>query len=405
MTDAVIVAAKRTAVGKLGGALRDVQPEDLAVPVVERLLSELHLDGAEIDEIIFGHAKQSSDQPNIARLIGLKAGLPVELPAYTVHRQCGSGLQAIVNAAQQIRLGESDCIIAGGVESMSTAPFYIRNIRFGVGSGNQLILDPNTESQPRSQPAETYGELTMGMTAENLAERYGISREEQDAFALGSQLKALRAIAEGLFRDEIVPVAVPRRKQEPLIFDTDENPRQTSMEALSKLPPVFKPGGTGTAGNSSSRNDGASALVLMSGAKAEQLGLKPLARIVSYAAAGVSPDIMGIGPVPATREALRRAGLALDDIGLVELNEAFAAQSLAVIRELGLNPDIVNVNGGAIALGHAIGNSGARIMVTLVHEMLRRGTLFGMATLCVAGGMGMSVIIQNLQAKPHSAQF
>jgi len=405
MEDAVIVAAKRTAVGKLGGALKDVEPEDLAVPVVKRLLSELNLDVSEIDEIIFGHAKQSADQPNIARLIGLKAGLPVEIPAYTVHRQCGSGLQAIVNAAQQIRLGESDCIIAGGVESMSTAPFYIRNIRFGVGSGNQLILDPNTESQPRSQPIETYGELTMGMTAENLAERYGISREEQDAFALGSQVKALRAIAEGRFREEIVPVAVPRRKQEPLIFDTDENPRQTSMEALAKLPPVFKPGGTVTAGNSSSRNDGASALVVMSEAKARQLGLKPLARIVSYAAAGVSPDIMGIGPVPATREALRRAGLTLDDIGLVELNEAFAAQSLAVIRELGLNPDIVNVNGGAIALGHAIGNSGARIMVTLVHEMLRRGTLYGMATLCIAGGMGMSVIIQNLQAQPHSAQF
>jgi acetyl-CoA C-acetyltransferase len=398
MNQAVIVAAKRTAVGKLGGALKDVQPDDLAVTVVGRLLSDLNLEKDAVDEVIFGHAKQSSDQPNIARLIGLKAGLPVETPAYTVHRQCGSGLQAIVNAAQQIWLGESDCIIAGGVESMSTAPFYIRNIRYGVGSGNQLILDPNTESQPRSQPSETYGELTMGMTAENLAERYGISREEQDAFALESQLKALRAIAEGRFRDEIVPVTIPRRKQEPLIVDTDENPRQTSMEALAKLPPVFKPGGTVTAGNSSTRNDGASALVVMSESRARELGLKPLARIVSYGAAGVSPEIMGIGPVPATRKALERAGLKLDDIGLIELNEAFAAQSIAVIRELGLNTDMLNVNGGAIALGHPIGNSGARIMVTLIHEMLRRGTLYGMATLCIAGGLGMSVIIQNLQA-------
>lgn len=397
MKEVVIVSAVRTPIGKLGGSLKDVPPEDLASLVVRESLNRAGIHDTQIDEVILGHAKQSADNPNIARLASLKAGLPVELPAYTVHRQCGSGLQAVLNGAHQIALGLSEIVVCGGVESMSTAPYYMRNARYGAVAGNTLLLDPNTESQPRSQPAEIYGELTMGMTAENLAERYGISREEQDDFALLSQERARNAISSGRFEEEIIPVPIPKRKGDVSFFSVDEHPRQTSMEELSRLKPVFKKNGTVTAGNSSGRNDGASALVLMSKSKADELNLVPLARIVSQGVAGISPEIMGLGPVPATMKALTGAGLTLNDIDLIELNEAFAAQSLAVLSEFGINNEKVNVNGGAIALGHPIGNSGARILVTLLHEMKRRNSRYGLATLCIAGGLGISLIVENLQ--------
>ena len=317
MEEVVMVSAVRTAVGKIGGALKDVLPEDLAALVIREAIQR---SGAEIkkpDEVIFGHGKQSADNPNIARLSALKAGLPVEVPGYTVHRQCGSGLQAILNGAHQIALGLSEVVVAGGVESMSTAPYYSRHVRFGAMAGNVLLLDPNTESQFRSQPANVYGELTMGVTAENLAVKYGISREEQDQFAFQSQERALAAIEAGKFQEEIIPVPIPKRKGEIAYFSVDEHPRKTSPEALAALRPVFKQNGSVTAGNSSGRNDGASALLLMSARKAEELGLKPWARIVSEGVAGVSPEIMGIGPVGATQQALERAGLTLDEIELV----------------------------------------------------------------------------------------
>jgi len=280
---------------------------------------------------------------------------------------------------------------------MSTDPYYLRNARYGYKSGNGELLDPNTESQPKSQPEDMYGTFTMGMTAENLADKYGITREEQDEFAYASHVKAVAAIDAGRFKDEIVPVSVRAGRGETALVDTDEGPRRdTSLEKMAKLKPAFKTGGSVTAGNSSSRNDGAAAVVVMSEEKAAQLGIKPLARFVAAGIAGVNPTIMGIGPVPATRKALERAGLKLDDVGLIELNEAFAAQSLAVVRELGINREILNVNGGAIALGHPLGCSGTRISVTLIHEMLRRNTRYGLATICVAGGLGVSTIFENL---------
>lgn len=397
MDDVVIVSAVRTPVGRIGGALKDILPEDLAALVIKEALKRTGGEIEKPDEVIFGHGKQSADNPNIARLSALKAGLPVEVPGYTVHRQCGSGLQAILNGAHQIALGLSEIVVAGGVESMSTAPYYSRHVRFGATSGNVMFLDPNTESQPRSQPAEVYGELTMGMTAENLAVKYGISREEQDKFALQSQERAFAAIESGKFNEEIIPVSIPGRKGQVTYFSVDEHPRKTSMESLSALKPAFIKNGTVTAGNSSGRNDGASALVLMSARKAKELEIKPMARIVSEGVTGVSPDIMGIGPVKATRQALERAGLTLADIDLIELNEAFAAQSLAVLKELEIGSEKVNVNGGAIALGHPIGNSGARIAVTLLHEMKRQQVPRGLATLCIAGGIGLAMIVENLR--------
>jgi acetyl-CoA C-acetyltransferase len=397
MKEAVIVSGVRTAIGKLGGALQDVLVEHLASQVLREAIKRAGIKDDAIDEVIFGHAKQSTDTPNLARVAALYAELPVEIPAYTVHRQCASGMQAVISAAQQIRLGDSAVIAAGGAESMSTAPFYLRKARFGFGSGNGEIIDPNTESQAKSQPVEKYGRLTMGLTAENLAEKYGIPRQEQDEFALSSQNRAQDAIAAGRFVPEIMPVTVKAGKKV-TEFSVDEFPKATSLELLSGLKPAFKKeGGTVTAGNSSGRNDGAAALVLMDREKAKALGLIPLMRVVSYASVGVSPEIMGIGPVPATRKALALAGLSLKDIGLIELNEAFAAQSLAVVRELGIDQSILNVNGGAIALGHPIGATGARIIVTLMNEMLRRQVRYGLATLCIGGGQGSTVILENLK--------
>lgn len=396
MRNAVIVDSVRTAIGRMGDAFRNELVDFLAAKAIAEIAQRTGVDTAKIDEVIMGQAKQSTDSANLARLSLLRAGLPIEIPGYTVHRQCASGLQAINNAAQQIMLGYADLIIAGGAESMSTAPYYIRNARYGYGAGNGEICDPNTESQPRSQPIEVYGPITMGLTAENLAEKYNISREEQDEFALRSQELALAAIESGKFAEEIVPYSLKKGK-ETISFAVDEHPRKTDLEKLAKLKPVFKAGGTVTAGNSSGRNDGASAVLVASEEAAREYGWKPKAKIIAQASSGVSPEIMGIGPVPATHKALKMAGLQLEDIGLIELNEAFAAQALAVIKELNMDLAKVNVNGGAIALGHPLGATGSILMTKLLHEMERTGVKYGMVTLCIGGGQGTTTIVENLQ--------
>ena len=396
MNNPVIVESVRTAIGKMGGTLKDELVDFLGAKVIREVLTRGDFDQSFVDEVIMGQAKQSSDSSNLARLALLRANLPVEVTGYTVHRQCGSGLQAINNADQQIRLGLSDVVVAGGAESMSTAPYYLRNARYGYGAGNGMLVDPNTESQPRSQPMEVYGDLTMGMTAENLAEQYNISRTEQDEYAYRSQELAEKAIKEGYFKKEIVPYELKNRK-EIIVFDTDEHPRKTSVEKMGNLKAVFKEGGSVTAANSSGRNDAASAILMMSDIKAQERGLTPKARIIAQAVAGVSPEIMGIGPVPSTHKALKMAGLTLDDIGLIELNEAFAAQTLAVIKELNMNIDRVNVNGGAIALGHPIGATGSILITKLLHDMERKGVKYGLVTLCMGGGQGITTIVENLQ--------
>ncbi|MCM3726317.1 thiolase family protein [Neobacillus cucumis] len=396
MRNVVIIDAVRTAIGRIGGSLKDVEADFTAAKEINEILLRTGIEKNNVDEVIMGQTKQSSDSPNLARLSLLRAGLPVKVPGYTVHRQCGSGLQAINSAALQIMSGLSDVVIAGGAESMSTAPYYLRQARYGLGAGNGEIIDPNTESQPRSQPIEIYGNLTMGYTAENLAERYKISREEQDQFALRSQELAQQAIKEGRFQKEIVPYPIKLRKEEK-IFEVDEHPRSTTLDKLASLNPVFKENGTVTAGNSSGRNDGASAILMMSEEAAQKQGHKPKAKIIAQAVSGVSPEIMGIGPVQATKKALSMAGLALEDIGLIELNEAFAAQALAVIKELNLDLEKVNVNGGAIALGHPLGATGAILMTKLLSEMERRGERYGLVTLCIGGGQGITTIVENMQ--------
>ena len=398
MKNAYIVEACRTAVGKHGGTLKDMQPEVLGTFAVKAAIERSGINPADLDEVIFGHCRQSSHNPNIARVMSLMAGIPEEVPSYTVMRQCASGMTAIADAAMGIMSEQYDLVMAGGVESMSTAPFYLMGARYGLGTGNVQLFDSLTEVQKRAQPMDKYGEFNMGMTAENIAEKYGIAREEQERFALQSQERAAAAIASGRFDDEIIPVYVPQRKADPIEFKVDEFPKETSLEKLAKLKPAFRFDGNGTvtAGTSSGRNDGASAVILASEEAVEKHGLKPIARIVSMASAGVDPRYMGLGPIPATKKALEKAGLTIDDIGLVELNEAFAAQALACIKELGLNEEIVNVNGGAIALGHPVGSSGARIVVTLVHEMKKRGVKYGLATLCIAGGLGQAIIVEAL---------
>lgn len=395
MRDVYIVDGVRTAIGKIGGAFKEVQADFLAAHVIQGLLQKTN-EVIQVDEVILGQARQSPDAANIARVAALRAKLPVDVPAYTVHRQCGSGLQAIHSAAQQIALGLSDVVVAGGTESLSTAPFYLQNARYGYGVGNAVLYDANTESQVRSQPIDQYGVLTMGYTAENLAEKYKISRVAQDEFALRSQQLALHAIAENRFADEILPYELKQKKSTVLV-EQDEHPRQTSLELLSHLKPVFKEGGTVTAGNSSGRNDGAAALLLMTKEKLAEYGLTPKARIVTQAVSGVSPEIMGIGPVLSTKKALQQANLTLEDIDLIELNEAFAAQALAVIQETGMDIEKVNVNGGAIALGHPIGATGAILMTKLIYELQRREARYGLVTLCIGGGQGITTIIENAQ--------
>lgn len=396
MKNVYIVDSVRTAIGKMGGTIKDVPVDFLGAKVIEEIVNRTGINKDAINEVILGHTKQSADAPNIGRLAALRAGLPIEVPGYTVHRQCGSALQAINNAAQQIMCGLDDVLIAGGVESMSSAPFYLRNARYGVGTGNTLLLDSNTESQPNAQPIEQYGHLTMGLTAENLAVKYDISREEQDEFALRSQELASKAISSGLFEKEIVSYEVRDRKNV-INFAVDEHPRLTSLEKLGSLKPVFKEGGTVTAGNSSGRNDAASVVLVMSEDAVRKYEVKPKVKIISQAVSGVAPEIMGIGPVTSTQIALKRAGLSLDEIGLIELNEAFAAQSIAVIRELGLDLDRVNVNGGAIALGHPLGATGSILMTKLIHDMERKGVKYGLVTLCIGGGQGITTIVENCQ--------
>lgn len=396
MKEVVIVDGVRTAIGKLGGSLVNETAEHLAAHVMKALVERTGIQLSEIDEVILGQAKQSADQSNVARVASLHAELPIEIPGYTVHRQCGSGLQAINNAAQQIALGLSDVIIAGGTESMSTAPYYFRGMRYGIGAGNGLVLDPNTESQPGSQPAH-YGITTMGQTAENLAQKYSISRKAQDEYAYLSQLRTKEAIENGYFKEQIIPYEL-KSKKETIVFDTDEHPRLTSVEKLATLKPVFVKDGSVTAGNSSGRNDGAAALLVMSKEKAIELGMKPLVKIVAQASAGVDPREMGIGPVPSTLKALKQANLTIDDIDVIELNEAFAAQTLAVVEELKLDINKINPNGGAIALGHPIGATGAILMTKLIHELKRTGKRYGLVTLCIAGGLGITTIVENLQA-------
>jgi acetyl-CoA C-acetyltransferase len=390
--EVVIVSAVRTAVGKFGGTLKDVNSGQLGAVVIEEAVRRAGVSPEMIDEVIMGEVRQSTESSNMARVAALRAGIPETATAYTVNRLCASGMQAVASAVQQIIFDQADIVVAGGAESLSRSPIYLRNARFG--EGNPKVIDSNLENG--QQPIEKYGDhLGMGITAENVAERYGITRKDQDAFALQSQQRAAAAIQAGKFKDEIVPIEVVQKKKT-LLFDTDEFPRQTSMEQLAALKPAFKQGGTVTAGNACGRNDGAAAMVLMSREKAQELGLTPLARIVDWAVSGVSPEIMGIGPVPAIGKLLDRTKLSLADFSLIELNEAFAAQALAVIREAGLDMDKVNVNGGAIALGHPLGATGAKIMTTLLYEMQRRREQFGMATLCVGGGQGMAIAIEQL---------
>lgn len=399
MKEVVIVSAVRTPIGKIGGALKNVQPEVLLKTVFKAALSRANIQPEVIDEVIAGQAKQTTDAPNIARVAALSAGIPEHIPAYTVHRQCASGMQAMYSAAEEIMCGDSDVVLTGGVESMSTAPFYIRNARFGVGNGNGVFVDPNVESQPRSQPQDIYGIFNMIQTADNVAKEYHVTREEQDDFAYSSQVKALAAIDSGKFKEEIVSVEIPQRKKDPLIFSVDEYPkRDTNPEKLAKLRPIFKDG-TVTAGNASGRNDGACAVILMSSDKAKELKVQPLARIIGVTAAGVNPRIMGIGPIAATRKLLKKIDMKIEDFGLYEINEAFAAQSVACMKELKINPKLLNVNGGAIALGHPLGCSGSRIVTTLLYEMKRRNIRLGLASICVAGGLGMAMAIENLNYK------
>lgn len=396
MKNVVIVDAVRTAIGKLGGSIGNETVDFLGSHVIEELIRRTDLDPSSVEEVILGQAKQSADASNVARVAMLRAGIPVEVPGYTIHRQCGSGVQAVNSAAQQIQTGLSDIIIAGGAESMSTAPYYVNSVRFGTKSGDVSLKDPNTASQPGSQPREIYGELNMGITAENVAEKYGISREAQDEFALSSQEKTKNAIEKGYFEKEIAPYPVKTRKGI-VEFKVDEHPRETTLEKLANLKPVFKEGGTVTAGNASGRNDGAAVLLVMSEDEALKRGYQPKARIIAQASAGYDPELMGMGPVSATLKALKQTNLTMADLDVVELNEAFAAQAIACINELGLEERKVNPNGGAIAMGHPIGATGAILLTKLVHELERTGKKYGVVTLCIAGGMGIATIVENLR--------
>ena len=401
MNDAVIIDAIRTPIGNLNGSLAKIRPDDLAALVIKAIVARSKIDPYLVDEVCMGCANQAGeDNRNIARMATLLAGLPVEIPALTINRLCASGLAAVVLAARTIRLDDGQVLIAGGVESMSRAPFVLPKPE---GSGNLTAYDSAIGWRfvnPRMD--KTYGTDAMGVTAENIAEMTGIPREAQDAFSLESHHRAIAAIDSGKFAEEILPVPIPQRKGDPIYFDTDERPRRdTSLDSLARLKPAFKPDGTVTAGNSSGLNDGAAALLLTSSEQADHLGLKPLVRVISSASAGIAPRIMGLGPVQAVQKALKKANLTLNDIGLIEINEAFAVQTLAVMQALGIDHSITNVNGGAVALGHPLGCSGARILTTLIHEMRRRAPstsrpFYGLATLCVGVGQGEAIIVEWL---------
>ena len=392
MRKAVIVSAARTAIGTFGGTLAQTSAINLGSVVIKEALRRAGVEPAQVDEVIMGNVLQAGQGMNVARQAAIKAGVPVEVPCMTVNKVCGSGLKAVALAAQAIVAGDADIVVAGGTENMNMAPYLLEKGRYGYRMGHGLLVD----EMIRDGLWCSLTDVHMGITAETVAERWGITRAMQDEYAAMSQQRAEKAIKEGLFKDEIVPVEIPQRKGPPLSFAVDEHPRAgTTVEKLAALRPAFKQSGTVTAGNASGINDGAAALCVMSSEKADELGLKPFATVLSWASAGVQPEVMGTGPVEATKKALSKANLSLDQIDLIEANEAFAATSIAVAKELNLDLSKVNVNGGAIALGHPIGASGARILTTLLYEMGRRGSKYGLATLCIGGGMGISMVVER----------
>ncbi len=392
MKEVVIVSAVRSAIGSFGGTLKDVTPADLGATIIKGALDKIGLAPEAVEEVILGSVIQGGYGQGVARQAWIKNGYPVEVPCTTINMICGSGLKAVSMAYQSIVSGANDIVVAGGTENMSMAPYLLKSTRWGQRMGNGELYD----TMVMDGLWDAFNNYHMGITAENVAAQFNITREQQDELAFNSQRKASQARATGRFNDEIIPVYIPSRKGEPVKFDQDEYIKETTVEKLAALKPAFKKdGGTVTAGNASGINDGASIVVVMSKEKADELGLKPLCTIVAHASAGVDPKIMGIGPVPATKKALKKAGLSVEDLSLIEANEAFAAQALAVGKELGFNQEIVNVNGGAIALGHPIGASGNRILVTLIHELIKRDGKYGLATLCIGGGMGEALIIKR----------
>lgn len=401
LREAWIVEAVRTPVGRYGGALAGVRPDDLAATVLEAVVARSGIDPASIDDVILGCANQAGeDNRNIARMALLIAGLPVEVAGQTVNRLCGSGLQAVASAAQAIAVGDADVVIAGGVESMSRAPLVTLKPESGFERGNRELVDTTIGWRfvnPRLD--KRFPTISLGETAERVARKWNVSREDQDAFALESQRRAAAAAGSGVHAEEIVPVTIPQRKGEPILVDKDEHPRpDTDAASLAKLRPAFLEGGSVTAGNASGINDGAAALLLMESERARALGLKPLARVVATSVAGVEPSVMGIGPIPAISKLLERTGLSVNEIDRVELNEAFASQAVACIRELGLNPATTNIHGGAIALGHPLGASGARMLVTLTRELKRSGSRFGIASMCVGVGQGIAMLVERVES-------
>lgn len=395
MEEVYIVSGVRTAIGKYGGSLKSVPAHTLASAVIKEAVGRSGVELERIDEVILGEVRQSTEASNIARCALLEAGLPESVPGFTVNRLCASAMQAVYSGCQEIWLGEADCIVAGGTENLSRAPVFIRNGRWG--DGPMTLVDSNIEAGTTAQPLSVYGSgLSMPKTAENVAERFGISRDEQDRFSAESQRRAAAAIEAGYFKEEIVPVEVKERKKT-FLFDTDEFPKPaTTAEVLAKLRPIVKPDGTVTAGNSCGLNDGAACLVLMSGRMVKETGAKPIARIAGITSAALDPAIMGYGPVKATEKLLKKLGMTVSQIDLTELNEAFASQSVACIRDLGLNPEKVNVNGGALALGHPLGCTGARLLVTLIHNLKRTGGRIGLATLCIGGGQSMAAVVEMI---------
>lgn len=393
--EAYVVSAVRTPIGRLGGGLKDVPMDDLSALVMREALERAAVSGGQIDGVIMGNVISAGPFINIARVGLLKAGLPESVPGMTVNRVCASGLEAVNLAAQSIQAGHGEIMLAGGVENLTRSPYIMEKFSQPYQRGPQTLME--SFGGPRSAPVSLYGDLTMGDTAENVAEKFAISREDQDAFAVESQQRAIRAIDEGRFTEETIPVVIPNKKGDPVVVDTDEHPRRgTTLESLSRLKPAFRKDGTVTAGNSSGMNDGAAAVLLMSGAKVQETGAKPLGRIVHFACGGVDPRVMGIGPVVAIRKLLAEVNLSVEDIDLFELNEAFASQSLACVRELGLPLEKTNVNGGAIALGHPLGMSGARLLGTILYELRRRNQQYGVVSLCIGGGQGLATLVEAL---------
>jgi acetyl-CoA C-acetyltransferase len=391
MKEIVIVGAARTPVGRFGGGLKEISATQLGVIAVKEALKRASVPPEKVDEVILGNVLTAGQGQNPARQVVIHSGIPKEVPATTINKVCASGLKSVMMAAQAIKAEDADILVAGGFESMSMAPYGLRQARWGTRMGNSEMVD----LMIYDGLLDVFSQVHMGITAENVAEQFGITREEQDKLSLRSQENALKAQAEGRFKDEIIPVPIPQKKGEPLMFDTDEHPRATTLVDLARLQPAFKKGGTVTAGNASGINDGGAALVVMSLDKAREMGLQPLAYIRSYATAGVDPSIMGTGPVPASRKALKKAGISVKDLDLIEANEAFASQAAFVNREMGWDMKKVNISGGAIALGHPIGASGARILITLLYGMIKRKSALGLATLCVGGGMGAAMILER----------